>query len=246
MVNADPGAIGYVGYAFQRGAKPMALLDECGIPARPDAFSAKTEEYSLGRRMYLYSRSDSMDAATRQFLDFAISEEADGVVAKSGFIDLGIERRPQDLTSDRARGLLTADANDSEAGLMRQMLSSMIDSDRLSTTFRFHTGSSRMDEKAMLDMKRLIDYLADQPAGTEVKLVGFTDSVGNFGANLKLSFDRAGAVLQEIRTAAGGRLDDIDIEVVGFGEIAPSACNESFAGKAINRRVEVWMANEQG
>ena len=76
--------------------------------------------------------------------------------------------------------------------------------------------------------------------------MGFTDSVGNFGSNLRLSFDRAGAVMEEIQSAAGGRLNNIDFEVVGFGEIAPSACNESYAGKAINRRVEVWLANEQG
>ncbi|MEM6825419.1 MAG: PstS family phosphate ABC transporter substrate-binding protein [Pseudomonadota bacterium] len=142
MVNAEPGAIGYVGYAFQRGAKPLTLVNECGIAMVPDAFSAKTEEYALGRRLYLYNRGDAVDDATAEFLDFAISEEADGVVAKSGFIDLGIESRPQDMNGDRAMGLLTSAADDFEAGVMREMLAAMVTSDRLSTTFRFRTGSS--------------------------------------------------------------------------------------------------------
>ncbi len=51
LVNAQEGAIGYVGFAFQRGAKPMPLVNECGITTVPDSFSAKTEEYALQRRM---------------------------------------------------------------------------------------------------------------------------------------------------------------------------------------------------
>ncbi len=245
MVNAEPGAIGYVGFAFQRGAKPLTLVNECGIAMRPDAFSAKTEEYALGRRMYLYNRGDALDDATRAFLDFAISPEADGVVAKSGFIDLGIVRRTQDMTGERATSLLNAAADNFEAGVMREMLAEMVGSDRLSTTFRFRTGSSKMDEKAMLDMKRLIDYLERLPKGSEVKLVGFTDDDGAFEANRTLSVNRAGEVLDQIREAAAGRLDHISFKFTGFGEIAPSACNVTTAGKAINRRVEVWLSTAE-
>lgn len=246
IVNDEPGSIGYVGFAFQRGAKPLTLVNECGIPTRPDEFSAKTEEYALGRRMYLYSRADMLDEATKAFMDFAISEEADGVVAKSGFIDLGIVSRAQDLTGPRAMELLNAAADDFEAGVMREMLASMVNSDRLSTTFRFRPGSSRMDEKAMLDLSRLISYLEDLPEGTEVKLVGFTDDVGAFESNRRLSVKRAGEVMDQIGEAAAGRLGAIDFSAIGFGEIAPSACNVTDAGKAINRRVEVWLKRPAG
>jgi len=51
-VNGDEGALGFVGYAFQRGAKPVNLINECGIASTPDAFSAKTEEYAFQRRLY--------------------------------------------------------------------------------------------------------------------------------------------------------------------------------------------------
>ena len=249
VVYLDRNAIGYVGYAFQRGAKPVTLVNECGIATTPDAFSAKTEEYALNRRMYLYNRSDNLDQASRSFLDFAISTEADGVIGKSGFIDLGITVREQGPDSPRAVALATqAAAYDAgfEANVMREMLGEMSDYDRLSTTFRFRTGSSRLDERGKIDLQRLIRYLERAPSGTEVTFVGFTDSVGAFEANRRLSFDRAFSVLDEVRREEAGRLAHVEMRTAGYGEIAPSACNVSDRGKSINRRVEVWVKQSQG
>lgn len=247
VVYLDRNAIGYVGYAFQRGAQPVTLINECGIAAQPDAFSAKTEEYDLSRRMYLYNRSDNLDEPSQAFLDFVVSPEADGVIGKSGFIDLGIVRRAQDLTDPRAVSLAAeAAAYDAgfEANVMREMLEKMDDYDRLSTTFRFRTGSSRLDERGMLDLQRLVDYLERVPSGSEVTFVGFTDSVGAFEANRQLSFGRAGAVLDEVRRVAGDRLSHIEMKTTGYGEVAPSACNITDRGKSINRRVEVWISKD--
>jgi phosphate transport system substrate-binding protein len=247
VVYLDQNAIGFVGYAFQRGAKPVTLVNDCGIAAAPDAFSAKTEEYDLSRRMYLYNREDNLDDASRSFLNFVVSKDADGVIGKSGFIDLGISRRAQDLTDSRATQLAAeAAAYDAgfESSVVNEMLDEMAKYDRLSTTFRFKTGSSKLDERGMLDLARLIEYLEDMPSGTKVSLVGFTDSVGAFEANRNLSFGRAGAVLDEIRGNAQGRLDHVEFATAGFGEVAPSACNANDRGKAINRRVEVWISKD--
>ena len=244
-VYLDPNAIGYVGYAFQRGAQAVSLVNECGIASSADSFSAKTEEYDLARRMYLYNRSDNLDDSSKAFLDFVISQEADGVIGKSGFIDLGIERRVQDFTDLRVQALGEAIAAYDvgfEGDVMQDMLDTMSNYDRLSTTFRFRTGSAKLDEKGRFDMERLISYLETAPAGTEVNFVGFTDSVGAFDANRRLSFGRADAVMREFQRAAGGRLDHIKLATNGYGEVAPSACNVTDRGRSINRRVEVWIA----
>ncbi|MEM8536953.1 MAG: phosphate ABC transporter substrate-binding/OmpA family protein [Pseudomonadota bacterium] len=242
----DRNAIGYLGFAFQRGAKAVPLVTECGIAAQPDAFSAKTEEYTLSRRMYLYNRSDNLDPATQVFLDFATSDEADSVIGKSGFIDLGIVRRDQ-AEGDPRRAFLESEVARFDVGfegqVMQEMLTAMDQKDRLSTTFRFRTGSSRLDERGRLDMQRLVAFLEGAPAGTEITFVGFTDDVGAFEGNRLLANDRASAVLNEIRAVAGDRLDGIQMSAVGFGEIAPSACNTSDLGRSINRRVEVWITD---
>ncbi len=241
----DVNAIGYLGFAFQRGAKPVTLLNECGIATTPDAFSAKTEEYTLSRRMYLYNRSDNLDEQTQAFLDFTISETADSVIGKSGFIDLGILSRSQDA-SDARHASLTAEVARYDVGfegeLMSEMLSEMAQYDRLSTTFRFRTGSSKLDERGRLDMQRLIAHLEDAPAGTSVTFVGFTDDVGAFEGNRQLAIERAGSVMTEVRQVAGNLLDTVEMSTAGYGEVAPSACNISDRGRGINRRVEVWIS----
>lgn len=241
-VNSDPNAIGYVGYAFQRGTKALTIAGDCGITSVPDAFSAKTEEYPLQRRLYLYNRSDNLTEITRNFLDFSTSDAADGVIAKSGFIDLSVARNSQ-TSNDRGRmrNLIETTIDPFEFGLMRDLLVDMFNWERLSTTFRFASGSSALDAKGLFDMDRLMTYLEEQPEGTKVAFVGFTDSDGAFEANRALSIGRAQQVAQAAEQAAAGRLRGIEFEAKGYGELSPAACNTSLDGKRINRRVEVWI-----
>lgn len=141
----------------------------------------------------------------------------------------------------RARQLLETTADAYERAVMRDMLNRMVDFDRLSTTFRFRTGSSKLDERGLIDMARLSDYLESVPQGSKVMFVGFTDDVGSFDANRDLSLSRARQVMEELRFYAGDRLSGIALEAAGYGEVAPSGCNSSDRGRGINRRVEVWI-----
>lgn len=241
FVNENPGAIGYVGYAFQRGAKPLNLVNECGITSSPDPFSAKTEEYALQRRVYLYN-TENPAPKINDFISYAISDAADGVISKAGFIDLGIISREQALDSPRATSLLNADVDAFEGNVIREMLAEMTKYDRLSTTFRFNLGSSQLDERGLMDMERLANYLADMPKGTRVEMVGFTDNVGSFEANKKLSLGRAQHVIAKLQEVGGDRVANIEFKASGFGEVSPTGCNNSEAGRSANRRVEVWLA----
>jgi len=244
VVYNDRNAIGYLGFAFQRGTKPVTLVNECGIATTPDAFSAKTEEYTLNRRMYLYNRADNLDGQSQDFLDFIISQEADGVIGKSGFINLGIQGRSQDM-ADTRRAALTEEVAQYGGGfegeVLQEMLNEMENTERLSTTFRFRTGSSRLDERGRLDLERLLTYLEEVPAGTAVTFVGFTDDVGAFEANRHLAEERASQVAANIAELGGDRLAGVTFDTSGYGEVAPSACNISDRGRGINRRVEVWL-----
>lgn len=240
-VNSDRNAIGVVSYAFQRGAKPMPIVSECGLTMVPDAFSARTEEYGLQRRLYLYTRDDNLSDSSRDLLTFATSEAADRVIAKAGFIDLGIDVKEQTLDGQRAISLSASTKDAAQRRQQKDMLAMMKDYDRLSTTFRFRTGSSALDERGIVDMERLASYLENTPEGTEVMVVGFTDSVGSFANNARLSQRRAAQVLSDLKARAGDRLANVSLNATGFSELAPAACNTNENGKRINRRVEIWI-----
>ena len=241
IVNAEPSVIGFVGLAFQRGAQAVTLTNDCGISMSPDAFSARTEEYLLQRRLYLYNRSDSLTPEASDFLNHVRSSRVDDVILKSGFVDLGIERREMPLDGNRAQRLQNKDADTYERGFLDSLVEEMTSHDRLSTTFRFATASSRLDERARIDLERLTGYLEAQPEGTEVRFVGFTDNEGSFDGNLNLSVDRATQVMKEFQSYAGDRVAGVSMDVSGYGQLSEAACNSSDDGRKINRRVEVWI-----
>ena len=241
LVQGDVHAIGYLSHAQKRGAIPLSLVSECGLPMIPDAFSARTEEYGLLQRLYFYNRADSLDQNAQALLDYALSERADPLIQKAGFFDLSVEARSQSSDSPRAQILRNTSAGPYESGFIQDMLDDMASHDRLSTTFRFRTGSSKLDERGRIDMARLTSYLQAMPAGTQIVFAGFTDDVGAFDANRTLSMRRAEAALAEFAAFSEGQLDGIEMKAKGYGEIAPSQCNTSEQGRGINRRVEVWL-----
>lgn len=240
-VASDVSAIGYVSHANKRGNRAMELISDCGLTMSPGGFAARTEEYALLQRLYLYNRADGLDQPSQAFLDYVFSGDADPIIRKAGFFDLSVEVISQGDDTDRHRHLSGAAVGSYERAFVDDMLGTMEQYDRLSTTFRFQTGSARVDERGRVDMERLLPFLATVPAGAELLFVGFTDDVGTFDANHALSMERASAVLNEVRSFAGNALDGYNMRATGFGEIAPAQCNTSAHGRSINRRVEVWI-----
>ena len=71
--------------------------------------------------------------------------------------------------------------------------------------------------------------------------MGFTDSFGRQDLNVILGQNRADQVLEALVDAAGGAISEDRISAQSFGPLAPVGCNETSAGRAINRRVEIWL-----
>ena len=240
-VFSDPYGIGYLSLAAIRGNKPIGLSNSCGITMTPTEFSAKTEEYPLSRRLYMYSRQDNLDAAAETVLDFAISQDADNLVTKAGFISLAVDRYDLDAARNRLRETIEVDDDGYVTQVATEMLNDMRGWDRLSTTFRFRSGSLSLDAKAQRDVARLVTYLQAQPGTSEVAVVGFTDDNGAFDGNLSLSRDRAESVSQDIQAIVGDQLSHVTFTSKGFGQMLPATCNDGAQGQAINRRVEIWV-----
>ena len=82
-----------------------------------------------------------------------------------------------------------------------------------------------------------IAKLLKSDAALKVFVVGHTDTVGNVDANLKLSRDRADAVLQALVAQHG--IATARLRSFGAGPFAPVATNGTDDGRALNRRVEL-------
>jgi len=108
---------------------------------------------------------------------------------------------------------------------------------RLSVNFRFAQGSAKLDNKAQLDLKRVVDYLKrNDKLNQSVTLVGFGDAKTDPERATLLSKLRAMAVRRELL-----KNDVILRDVRGFGEEMPVAGNDVDEGRIKNRRVEVWV-----
>jgi outer membrane protein OmpA-like peptidoglycan-associated protein len=78
---------------------------------------------------------------------------------------------------------------------------------------------------------------------TVIEVAGHTDSVGSDAYNQKLSVDRANSVAGYLSTRGVSMTRMI---VTGAGETRPVASNDTEAGRAQNRRVEITIVPVQG
>lgn len=100
----------------------------------------------------------------------------------------------------------------------------------------FDTGKAELkpaSEPALAEVAKLLK--AD--AGLRLRVVGHTDNVGDFDANLKLSQARAAAVVAALVGKHG--IAATRLQAHGVGSLAPLASNDNEAGRAKNRRVEL-------
>jgi len=98
------------------------------------------------------------------------------------------------------------------------------------------TGKATIKPESAQAIGEVAKLLQADPA-LKVFVVGHTDSVGTVESNLKLSQDRAEAVLQALERDHG--IAAARLRAYGCGPFAPVASNGSEDGKARNRRVEL-------
>ena len=100
----------------------------------------------------------------------------------------------------------------------------------------FDTGRSEMKSESAEALKNIAEYL-NAHSKKQYLIVGHTDNVGNFEANIKLSIKRADAVVSELIAKYSVKKDQL--KPYGVGSTAPVASNSTDKGKTKNRRVEI-------
>ncbi len=101
----------------------------------------------------------------------------------------------------------------------------------------FQTGKYDLSTQAQEDLSRFAVSLKQNPL-TDVQIIGFTDNTGTFAVNQKLSTERADAVLSYLVNSG---VSPTRLTAKGVPMADYVASNETAAGRAQNRRVEIYI-----
>ncbi|HEX3047341.1 MAG TPA: OmpA family protein [Bacillota bacterium] len=100
----------------------------------------------------------------------------------------------------------------------------------------FDTGKSEVKPESEPSLKEIAKLLQTDPK-LKLYVVGHTDNAGTFDYNIKLSKDRADAVVKALVTRYG--ITASRLQSFGAGPVAPVESNQTEEGRAKNRRVEL-------
>ena len=102
----------------------------------------------------------------------------------------------------------------------------------------FDTGRADIKANFRPVLERFAGTLNDNPVST-VSIIGHTDSTGSDAINQPLSVERAAHTRDYLATRG---VSPTRIVIEGRGESEPIASNDDNAGRARNRRVEIYVA----
>ena len=241
-VAADPGAIGIVRLAEVGPARALALGGGCAPAAAPTPFGIASGDYPLAAPLLLYLPAMPLPGPARDLAVWLGGEEASALARGEGG-----GRAAAPVPFDAQAGRIAAGvamATETELPALKEAVAALAGHMRLPETFRFEEGSARLDAIGESDAARLAARLArGEFDGKRLLFAGFSDAPGE--ADARLSRLRAGVLRDHVVDLAGGPAA-ATLRAAGFGAALPVACSDTVWGRHANRRVELWIAEDEG
>ena len=151
------------------------------------------------------------------------------------------EANKKNIASNKA----TIDANAAEAAETSKRFAELSDYDtKAQLDVRFASSSTEISPSDQEALKKLANDAVNLK-GYIIQVKGFADSSGNAAMNQNLSMERAQNVIAYLLQNCKVPVRHI-IAPGAMGEAAPVASNETAAGRAENRRVEVKVLLNKG
>jgi len=203
----------------------------------------KTPELFLGGKISdsetgnpVMAKIDIIDLSTDLVVGTTASSDVDGTyriklpAKKSYMVDLRASGFLSDMKQINIPDSFTGEVYSLNASLIKVKVGKKV----VLNNILFQTGKSILSTSSYSELDRLLGILNDNPQ-MKIEISGHTDNTGSLQLNLKLSEDRAKAVVEYL---AQKGIDRTRLEFKGFGPQQPIADNATADGRSKNRRVE--------
>jgi outer membrane protein OmpA-like peptidoglycan-associated protein len=184
---------------------------------------------------------DKDDLQTAEMIQAGLDPTAQKVAANQQNIAANkqaTDANQQNIAANKA----TMDANAVETSKRFSELSEYDTKDTIDVHFASGSTVVSAEDRAALDK---LAHAAVNMTGYIIQVKGFADSSGNAAMNQKLSMERAQNVISYLIQNCNVPVRHI-VAPGAMGEAAPAASNETAAGRAENRRVEVKVLVNKG
>lgn len=233
-------------------------LAACSTPPNPNLEQARTNFSSLQTNpksvqlaaLETKDASEWLDKADKAYRDDADRAKVDQLayltnqrveVAKQTIALRNAEAALKNAGDERARALL--EARNAQIKQLQDSLNAKQTERGTLVTFGdvlFATNKSDLRASGMTNVNKLAQFLQENP-DRKVIIEGYTDSTGSDSYNQSLSERRANSVSLALVKMG---VDPGRIVTQGYGKEFPVADNTSVSGRAMNRRVEVTISND--
>jgi outer membrane protein OmpA-like peptidoglycan-associated protein len=220
----------------------QARTNYTGLQANPQASKVAALETK--------EASDYLDKANKAYLDKEDQAKVDQLayltnqrveVAKQTIALRTAENNLKNAAAQRAQARL--DARDAQIKQLQDSLNARQTDRGTLVTFGdvlFATNKADLKSNGLVNINKLAQFLQENP-DRKVIVEGYTDSTGSASYNQSLSERRATSV--QVALIKMG-VDPARIVTQGYGKEYPVAENSSVSGRAMNRRVEVTISND--
>ncbi len=205
------------------------------VPEVPDLFlGGKISDSETGDPVM--AKIDIIDLSTDLVVGTTASSDVDGTyriklpAKKSYMVDLRASGFLSDMKQINIPDSFAGDVFSLNASLIKVKVGKKV----VLNNILFQTGKSIITTSSYSELDRLLGILNDNPQ-MKIEISGHTDNTGSLQLNLKLSEDRAKAVVEYL---AQKGIDRTRLEFKGFGPQQPIADNTTADGRTKNRRVE--------
>jgi len=240
----QPDSIGMISLSERSGRRALPLVDACRFLVAPDIAGFKTLDYPFANPVYIYAPERRQHPVMRGFLTWLDTPAAQRVVRRAGFVDQDLDAISLGDQGQRLSNAIRAAGAEVPLGELQRMLRVLGARTRLTQSYRFEEGTTRLDALSLSGLRRLARGInAGDFAGQDIMFVGFTDGRGAATANRDLSSARAEEVKRSLLRLLDDVLpDDVSVQSAAFGEALPVGCDTTDRGRLVNRRVELWIA----